>query len=74
MDELNIFWTKTAKKQRDGVFEYWNERNGSNAYSQKLNHSIGVRLKWLKRNPEVGHITSFSKTRAISIRHYSVFY
>lgn len=26
MDELKIFWTDTAKRQRDHILEYWNER------------------------------------------------
>ena len=74
MDELNIYWTATAKKQRDEVFEYWNERNGSNRYSQKLNHSIGIKLNRLKNHPEIGHKTNFKNTRAISLKHYSILY
>ena len=29
MDELIVFWTQTAKKQRDQIFDYWNTRNKS---------------------------------------------
>jgi len=37
---LNIVWTATALKQRNFIFHYWNERNKSNLYFQKLNSSL----------------------------------
>lgn len=40
MDGLKLFWTKTAKRQRDSIFEYWNNRKKSRIYSQKLNSRI----------------------------------
>lgn len=74
MDELTIFWTQTAKRQRDLIFEYWNNRNKSNSYSKKLNFSIIERIELLKSNPEMGKKTNFGVTKAISMRHYSILY
>lgn len=74
MDELTLFWTKTAKRQRDYIFEYWNNRNKSNTYSKKLNISINQRTELLKTQPEIGKETDFKETRTISMRHYSIFY
>jgi len=74
MDELTIFWTLSAKKQRNHVFEYWNERNQNKSYSKKLNLAIRERTKLLKTQPEIGKKTHFKNTRVISIKHYSIIY
>ncbi|MFT4855534.1 MAG: plasmid stabilization system protein ParE [Algoriphagus sp.] len=54
MDELEIFWTKTALGQRDLIFDYWNVRNKSKSYSKKLNIQIRSRIATIKENPEIG--------------------
>ena len=74
MARLEILWTSTALKQRNHIFEYWNERNKSTAFSKKLNEEIKERIKLLKTYPEFGKKTKFSITRAISLRHYSILY
>jgi len=74
MDELTIFWTQTAKQQRDHIFDYWNKRNKSTTYSRKLNLSIRERTELLKTHPEMGKRTDFKDTIVISMGHYSIFY
>ena len=74
MDELTIFWTQTAKRQRDHIFEYWNNRNKSKSYSKKLNFAIRERIELLKSHPEMGKNTNFGDTKTISMRHYSILY
>ena len=74
MDEINIFWTSTARKQRDQIFQYWNKRNGNSYYSQKLNLEIRERSKILKMNPEIGKPTNFESTRILIMKHYSIVY
>lgn len=74
MDGLNVFWTSTAKRQRDHIFEYWNKRNKSTNYSKKLNIAIRERTKFLKDHPGMGKATDFKETRAVSIGHYSILY
>ena len=69
-----LFWTKTALKQRNSVFQYWNERNHSNTYTKKLNIRISDRLEQIKLNPAIGRKTDFKNTRTISLGHYSIFY
>jgi len=71
---LKIYWTSTAIKQRNYIFEYWNERNKSKTYSQKLNLKVKERIGLLKTNPNLGIQTEFKGTRAISLGHFSVFY
>ena len=74
MVKLNVFWTKTAIRQRNVTFEYWNKRNRSNSYSKRLNSSIKARIKLLIINPEMGKITELTDTRAVSLGHYSILY
>jgi len=74
MAKLKIFWTETALKQRNHIFEYWNNRNGSNSYSKKLNSSILERISVLKSNPDLGKKTEFINTRVVSLGHYSILY
>jgi len=74
MDELTVFWTITARKQRDRVFRYWNKRNKSTAYSKKLNLAIRERTDLLKIYPEMGKPTNFKETRAVIMGHYSILY
>ncbi len=74
MDDLVVFWTQTAKYQRDHVFDYWNKRNKNNNYSKKLNLLITERTDLLKSHPKMGKETDFAKTRVIALRHYSIFY
>ena len=74
MAEVEIFWTLTAKKQRNQIFSYWNERNGNSLYSQKLKQLIKVRTQLLKEHPELGRSTNFKSTRMLVMGHYSIIY
>jgi toxin YoeB len=70
MATLKVIWTETAIRQRNSIFEYWNERNKSYTYSIKLNSKIVERTNLLKQNPEIGKTTQFKSTRVVSLGHY----
>lgn len=74
MDGLTIFWTQTAIRQRDYIFEYWNNRNKSKSYSKKLNLAIRNRFELLKSHPDIGKQTEFKETRALIMGHYTLLY
>ncbi len=74
MAGIKVLWTSTALKQRNHVFQYWNDRNKSTSYSKKLNKKIKERINLLKSNPEIGKRAEFENTRAISLGHYSILY
>lgn len=74
MDGLTLFWTNTARKQRDHVFNFWNRRNKSTVYSKKLNLAIRQRTDLLRVHPEMGKPTNFKNTRAVIMSHYSILY
>lgn len=71
---LKVFWTETALRQRNLIFEYWNERNRSVSYSLKLYTKIKERTNILKESPEIGKMTEHKNMRAVSLGHYSIFY
>ena len=54
MAQLKVFWTETAVKQRNCIFEYWNERNKSAEYSKNLNAKIIEHTSLLKLQPKSG--------------------
>lgn len=54
MAQLTIYWTETAIRQRNYIFEYWIERNQSTTYAKKLNDKIKERANLLKHNPDLG--------------------
>jgi toxin YoeB len=74
VDEVNIYWTKTALFLRNQIFEYWNQRTFDTAYSSKLNEEIVQRLQTLKTHPQSGKVTSQKEFRTISLKHYSIIY
>lgn len=74
MAKIIARWTPTAVRQRNVIFEYWNERNKSYSYSRKLYSIIQERIAIVKQNPEIGKNTQFADTRMVSLGHYSFFY
>ena len=74
MGLLKVFWTETAVFQRNCIFEYWNKRNGSDAYSSKLRLTINNNIKLLRKYPELGRETDFGEHRTLIVGHFSLFY
>ena len=49
MDEIKVIWTKIAVKQRNEIFDFWNNRNKNNRYSKQLNLKIYRKIDQLKK-------------------------
>lgn len=71
---IKITWTNSAVLQRRKILSYWNERNKSKTYSQKLVLEIKERVQFLVKNPEVYIQTNFPDIRASTLGHYNIFY
>ena len=70
-----VVWTKTAQSDREQIFEFWNEQNGTRDYSQKLNEQIRKRIELTKLYPEAGLATNLQSVRFHIIdKHYKLFY
>ena len=74
MGRLKAVWTKTAYKQRNSIFKYWNDRNKNNSYSTKLRKEINGRVQQISSFPEIGKSVDFKDTRAVSLGHFSILY
>lgn len=74
MAQLKVFWTESAIRQRNFIFEYWIERNQNYNFVKKLNVQIKNVINLLKKNPELGKQTNYKNTRALIIGHYSILY
>lgn len=70
---MKIYWTHTAIRQRNAIFEFWNKRNGTNKYSDKTKLKIKDRLSLLKRFPKLGKPSSFKDYRLIPMSHFSLY-
>jgi plasmid stabilization system protein ParE len=71
---LKVFWTETAIKQRNHIFEYWNNKNQSTAYSKALKLKINDRIETIKNYPKVGKKTNFGDIRVSALGNFSVLY
>jgi plasmid stabilization system protein ParE len=74
MARRKIVWTETAILQRRKILEYWNENNGSSAYSIKLVKTIKKYVEIIADYPQAFKLTEYPETRAAALGHYSIFY
>ena len=74
MAKRQVVWTETATRQLRFVYDYWNDRNGSSAYSRKLHEQINNRIRTIVEFPQSGLMTDFENTRVTALGHYSLFY
>jgi len=72
---LSIVWSDLAKQDILQITKYWDERNDSKAYSQKIKFHTEIALNLLKRNPRSGILTNKENVRMRSIlKHYYLIY
>ena len=74
MVKRRIVWTSKAKNQLFDILEYFNFRNKSKIYSQKLYQKIHAELLPLIHQPNIGKKTNEINVRGILIENYFVFY
>jgi plasmid stabilization system protein ParE len=69
-----LIWTLEARNSRKSIFEYWNNRNKSKAYSNKLNLLFNENLKIVIKLPEFGKPTYYPEIKYIIISHFEIIY
>lgn len=74
MDEIKVIWTKIAIKQRNEIFDYWNNRNKNNRYSKQLNLKIYRKIDQLKKFPNTGVEIENENARVLHFENYSLIY
>lgn len=65
-----IGWTVNALITKKNIFYYWNNRNKSTVYSQKLNQLFTKTLHTIENSPEASIAIKSGKIRAILVKDY----
>lgn len=69
-----IIWTEQAIQNLFDIFDYWNNRNKSTVYSEKLNGLIENTIDLLAIEPLIGLITDMEDIRIKLVRDFWIFY
>ena len=69
-----LIWSVEARNSRKNIFDYWNNRNKSKIYSNKLNTLFNENLKIVSKLPEFGHPTKTTSTKFVIISHFEIIY
>ncbi|MDX1752387.1 MAG: type II toxin-antitoxin system RelE/ParE family toxin [Salinimicrobium sediminis] len=56
------------------ILQYWQKRNKSKVYSQKLFKLFQVSVRQISENPTIGKPTSINEIRSYVLRDYLIFY
>ena len=65
-----IVWTLEALETKTAIFSYWNNRNKSTLYSQKLNIHFKEALIKIRNFPEATKHTTNDAVRLLLVRDY----
>jgi plasmid stabilization system protein ParE len=74
MVKRKIVWSNRAIKRLYGILEFYNQRNKSKSYSNKLYQTIHNQVKVLIKFPEIGLKTTEETTRGLIVEDYIVYY
>jgi len=65
-----IEWTVNAIQTKKSIFYYWNNRNKSTVYSQKLNLLFTTTLRSIENHPDASITIKKENIRAILVKDY----
>lgn len=71
---LQIVWTTNAQTEVIAIFQYWNDRTGSNRFSVKLNELIEEELRLVSMFPSIGRTTDILGVWVKVIQKYLIYY
>jgi hypothetical protein len=71
---LKIVWSIDAQISRRSIFEYWNKRNKSRVYSNKLNLLFNDSIKQFSLLYEIGKPTELKNIRLRIVSHFELIY
>lgn len=74
MAERVIVWTSNAKIELKHILEFYNFRNKTKTYSQKLLRKIQSELNLLILQPTIGKKTDIINVRGLVIENFILYY
>lgn len=69
-----VIWSNKADRIFNKILEYFIERNGSKAYSRKLNQEIQSLVSIIAKQPFIGLKTNLKDVRVFIRGNYRIFY
>lgn len=66
-----VIWSNLASNEKYDIFNYWNSRNKSKAYSKKLNALFNEAIQIIKDFPTIGRLTDIPNVRRFVVRDYT---
>lgn len=74
MAKRKIVWSVKAKNDLFEILSFYVERNGSPAYSIKLNNRINKSLQLISKYPNIGTESDYPSVRAFITGDYQIIY
>lgn len=71
---LEIIYSPQFAESLEAILNYFDKRNGSNAYSKKLFKMLHEQIQLLATFPEVGRQTNFPGVRILFVDTYGIEY
>jgi len=69
-----IIWTPEALELLEGIFNYWEVRNGSKTYALKLNVLFQNCLEQVCKYPESGRSAKYQNVHYRIVKDYFIYY
>ncbi|MDO5428492.1 MULTISPECIES: type II toxin-antitoxin system RelE/ParE family toxin [Parabacteroides] len=74
MGKRKLIWSQSALDDMTGIFDYYNERNKSKAYSAKLLNEFKTVMRLIISSPCMGIKTEEENVRYVISGNYALFY
>jgi plasmid stabilization system protein ParE len=74
MAKRKIVWSHRARIKLYDILNFYNKRNQSNSYSNKLYKRLTKEIVLLKKHPDLGITTEIETVRGLIIGDYIIFY
>ena len=74
MVKRKIIWSPGAKIDLFKILDFYFQRNGTKAYSIKLNSNLQKSIRLLENHPEIGVKTDIENVRVLIHGDYEIFY
>ena len=69
-----VVWSLRAQEDRKSILNYWRQRNGSTAYSKKLNFLFKEAVRLIQKFPQIGRLTDHQGARIKIVKDYLIVY
>ena len=69
-----IEWSETAIKDRFNIYVFWEEKNKSSEYSEKLEKLFNEAARLISEFPELGTATDIVGLRVKVVKGFKLFY